>query len=210
VRMIETPEIIGKRLRAARERAGLTLKQAEARTGRAYQSIQKLESGEQKHLTWDWAVRLARAYDCDPRDLMFGAEPATVPIVGYVGAGARVYPINDMPPGHGIDRAPCPRGLDPLRAEAVIVRGDSMLPIDDGWLLFYARGDAPPSEVVGHLCVVAVTDGPTLVKNLRRGYQPGRFNLHSTNAAPIEDVALDWAARVRAIVAPDDDAASAA
>ncbi len=195
---------------AARKRAGLSRPRAAEAVGCSPQQIQKLERGERR-LTWDWAIRLARAYDCDPRDLMFGGRPATVPIVGYVGAGAKVFPINDLAPGQGLDRAPCPRGLDPTRTVAVVVRGDSMLPIDDGWLLFYTRADEPPDQLVGRLCVVEVVDGPTLVKRLGRGFREGRYTLYSTNAAPIEDVPLAWAARVRAIVAPDDgETASAA
>lgn len=81
---------------------------------------------------------------------------------------------------------------------AVRIRGDSMHPLRDGWLIFYARHqDGVPDECIGELCVVKVAgDGPTLVKELRRGRQPDRYRLDSWNGAPIEDVALDWAARV--------------
>ena len=40
---------------------------------------------------------------------------------------------------------------------------------------------------------------PILVKDVRRGSVPNTFTLLSVNADPIEDVGLDWAARVVSI-----------
>jgi hypothetical protein len=41
-----------------------------------------------------------------------------------------------------------------------------------------------------------------MLKQVRRGYTPGKFNLLSVNAVPMEDVALEWASPVRAMQAP--------
>jgi hypothetical protein len=81
-------------------------------------------------------------------------------------------------------------------------RIDSMMPMmKDGWLLFYHRDqDGVPDDCIGKLCVVKVADdGPALVKEVRRGSRANSFNLLSVNADPIEDVILDWAARVISI-----------
>lgn len=126
-----------------------------------------------------------------------------VPVVGYVGAGAEVLPIDDHAKGHGMDEAPPFPGQDGP-AVAVRVRGESMLPqLEDGWLLYYSRPDGSagvPDDCLNRLCVVQVDDGPMLVKRLERGRRKGFWRLVSTNASPREDVRLDWAARVRAIV----------
>jgi hypothetical protein len=59
-------------------------------------------------------------------------------------------------------------------------------------------------RLLGEMCIVKLADdGPTLVKHLRKGCSRGRFNLLSTNRAPIEDARLDWAAPVRGILPPD-------
>lgn len=194
------------KLRKLRKRRNLTLKEVAARVHSVPSAIQKVETKPDR-MTWGWAQRLAAVYDVDPVELMHGGEPPLVPVVGYVGAGAQVFPIDDCPKGVGIAEAICPRRLNPETTVAVQVRGDSMLPLEDGWLLFYSRREeATAEEIVGHLCVVKVAgEGPTLVKKVRPGYRRGRFNLLSTNADPIEDVELEWAARVRAVVAPDLD-----
>lgn len=72
-----------------------------------------------------------------------------------------------------------------------------MHPLRDGWLIFWVR-DQPgvPEECVGQLCVVQVKDGPTLVKEVRRGSKKGLYRLESWNAPPREDVELEWASKI--------------
>jgi hypothetical protein len=92
----------------------------------------------------------------------------------------------------------CPTGLDPQQTVAVEVEGDSMLPIEEGWLLFYTRNyDGVPVECLGKLCVVQLADeGARYVKRVKLGRKPGVFNLYSTNAREMEDMPLLWAAPV--------------
>jgi phage repressor protein C with HTH and peptisase S24 domain len=124
-----------------------------------------------------------------------------IQVVGYVGAGAAVYPYDDEPKGSGfatVERPPFVTG----QAVAVEVRGDSLIPVaEDGWRLVYA-GDQTviEDEVLNRLCVVKLIDGRLLVKRLLRGSQPQRYHLLSTNAPMIEDVEVEWAARVKAII----------
>ena len=121
-----------------------------------------------------------------------------VPVVGHVGAGDEIYPFDDHALGAGLEEVDCPATLLNREIVAVRVRGDSMLPLQDGWLLYFERNQpGVPERCLNELCVVKIAeDGPTLVKNLRRGYRKGRFNLESWNASTREDVLLDWAARV--------------
>lgn len=78
-----------------------------------------------------------------------------------------------------------------------------MLPIGEGWFLFY-RERGGESDVLGKLCVIELAnDGAQLVKRVRPGYEPGKFNLISTNANPIENVGLAWAAPVLDIKPPE-------
>jgi phage repressor protein C with HTH and peptisase S24 domain len=124
-----------------------------------------------------------------------------IPVVGYVGAGASVYPVDDEHEADGfetIERPPFITG----EAIAVEVRGDSLIPVaEDGWKLIYTgEQDVLEDEVLNKLCVVALTDGRVLVKRIVRGSQPRRYHLLSTNAPMIEDAQVLWAARVRAII----------
>ena len=113
--------------------------------------------------------------------------------------------MDAYPKGGRLKEVPCPRGLDPSKIIAVIVRGESQAPmVTDGWLIFYGRDPEPDTvAVMGRLCVVKIEDGDVLLKQVKRGAIPGKFNLHSVNAPMIEDVALEWAAPVRAMLPPE-------
>lgn len=186
-------------LKSVRIRRGLTLEQAAELAKTSAPQIYRLEEG-QRRLTWDWAARLAQAYDVDPMYLMFGRAAASVPVVGEIGEGALVTPVSGKP-----ELVDCPRGLNPANTVALLVRGDALLPtIGDGWFVFHSRQpEASPLEVLHQLCVVQLADGRQLVRNVRRGPTPGRFNLENSHARTIEDVDIEWCARVRAILPPD-------
>ncbi|MBL8659271.1 MAG: helix-turn-helix transcriptional regulator [Rhodospirillales bacterium] len=59
------------RIRLMRVRRGLTLQQLSARVDppASYQQIARLERDERR-LTWDWLMKIARALDCAPMDLI--------------------------------------------------------------------------------------------------------------------------------------------
>lgn len=192
------------RLRARRTELGLTLEEVAERAHMSLITVQRKETGE-RQLRVHELEALAKALECDPEDLIADSV-RLVPVVGRVGAGARVYPIDDFPQGSGLYKVSCPRGLDPAQTIAVEVVGDSMYPeVPEGWVLFYSREhESPPQAVLGKLCVVKVAnDGPMLVKRVTRGPTAGRFNLVSANAPVMEDVELDWATPVRAHVDPE-------
>ena len=127
--------------------------------------------------------------------------PATVAVVGYVGAGQEIFPLDDHALGTGLEEVEAPEGVGKDPMVAVRVRGESMHPLRDGWLLFYRRDQhGVPESCLNRLCIVKLADdGPILVKELRRGYRTGSFVLSSWNAPPLEDVRLDWAAPVLSI-----------
>lgn len=117
-------------------------------------------------------------------------ESNSLQVMGYVGAGAEVLPIDDGDPLAVVEvDFPVPRG-----SVAAIVRGDSMYPIfEDGDLVAYGGDPLPPEKAIGSTCVVQLADGRMLIKKVRRGTQPGLYTLTSANAPDIEDVPLEWA-----------------
>lgn len=183
------------RIRQWRQRRNLTLEKLALQLGTSTGNLHKWETGKVS-ITLDRLAQLASALGCSVFDLIDGLT--TVPVVGRVGAGSVVEGIDDHPVGHGDRRADCPSGLDPSETVAVEVVGDSMLPIEEGWLLFYTRNyEGVPVECLGKLCVMQLPDdGPRYVKRLKLGRKPGLFNLYSTNAREIEDTPLAWAAPV--------------
>lgn len=140
--------------------------------------------------------------------ILRGEAPFRLPDVdvkGYVGAGEKITPIDELPKGEGIREVPCPIGLNPQTTVAVIVKGTSQEPtVFEGWIVFYSRD--PEQDiygVVGKLCVVKTADGTMLLKHVRKGPTPGKFNLHSLNAGMMEDVELLWASPVRHMQEPE-------
>lgn len=122
-------------------------------------------------------------------------KEAKVPIVGYAGAGERVYFFDDEHNLEMIDRLPEAPEIDIV---ALVVRGESMLPVlEPGCVVFYTRdSEGVPSDCIGRMCVVRLEDDSTLVKKVRNGSKDGLFHLISHNAEPLVDQKIVWAARV--------------
>ncbi len=118
-----------------------------------------------------------------------------VPIVGYIGAGAEVFPLDDHEKGAGLDYVKVPFPVRPGTVCA-IVRGDSQLPMfEDGDLIGFVQRGEDPTNLIGKRSVVKLMDGRILIKRLRRGSEAGLYTLVSSNARDIEDVEIEWAAQ---------------
>jgi phage repressor protein C with HTH and peptisase S24 domain len=194
--------IDGAKLKAAREAAGLSQAALAKRIGAAQQLIGQLERGEVK--STKLIFKIAEALTVAP-NFLDRALPATslaqrmIPVVGYVGAGAEVFAIDDHAKGGGMDEVDCPWADLAPSTVAVRVRGDSMAPAYfDGDLIFYERSCADFLHLLGKECVIALTDGRRFVKQLRRTAS-GAWYLHSHNAEPILGVEIEWAGKVKLI-----------
>ena len=159
--------------------------------GTSQPQIQRLETSGRR-LTLEWMIRLAKAMDCLPTDLI--SETQDVAVAGFVGAGQLVIPFDDYPLGEGLATVTVPAGLG--NVVAVIVAGDSMYPrYEDGDVLLYRR-NGDHRDLIGRECVVSLTDGSMYVKRLDRGSQEGRYTLWSHNAPEMRDKQVEWAAKV--------------
>jgi hypothetical protein len=141
-----------------------------------------------------------------------GASDArpTVPIIGEVGAGGEIYPIDDLPLlPRAIDRADeeyvncewvdAPPGVFPGGIVALRVKGASMMPfMPPGTIVYYAErfDGGAPDHCLSSLCVVQMRDQRTLLKMVRKGQSHGKFDLVSYNMETITDVELAWCAPV--------------
>lgn len=160
--------------------------------------IYQLESGR-RGLTYEWMIRLSEALGCDPQDLITDAGNAidVIPVVGYVGAGAEVNPIDDHEKGGGIEEIEVPSGLNLRGYVAARIIGDSMYPrYFDGEIIVFKRDCDWLDEFYKQECVVMLEDGRAFVKTIERGSSNGLFTLISFNAPPILDVRIKWACPV--------------
>jgi len=200
-------ESMALRVRALRKSLGLSQSRFAEVIGVDQSNVSRWENEampEDTHI-----VRMAEMAEVHPAEFRYGAlseaEPPAagrfVPVVGYVGAGQKVFAHDDHALGGGLEEVEGPEGVGQGTVVAVRIRGDSMHPMRDGWLLFYRRDqEGVPEDCLNRLCIVKIADdGPLLVKELHRGYQPNRYLLASWNAPPMEDVSIEWAAAVLSI-----------
>lgn len=169
-------------------------------------TIRKMLDGTVKTPTLKNAVRIAEELGTTVEAIISqSADPAAVPVVGEVGAGARV-PLTDVHENNGgmfsvaapsqlLRRAPA------STFAAVIVSGDSMMPMyQPGDILFYSRAthEGIPDEDIGRPCVVEDATGMAWLKQVRTGDEPGLFHLISLNpnADTMHNQRIKWASRV--------------
>lgn len=123
-------------------------------------------------------------------------RPRELNVLGYIGAGAEFHAIDDHAKGAGMDTVEAPPGCPP-DAVAVRIKGDSMIPAYfDGDILVYAERRMDIDEFINKRCVVGLADGRILVKTVRRGSTHNLFTLTSFNSGPIDDVVVEWAAKI--------------
>jgi phage repressor protein C with HTH and peptisase S24 domain len=175
------------------ERKDLSQRGLEKLAGVKYGTIKELRRGKRAMAADNWQ-KISR--------VLHGEDMPSnkVPVLSYVGAGAKVYPIDDHAPGGFFEEVEPPTGHTSAGIIALIVRGDSMEPMmEDGWLIFFHReSDGVPPDCIGEWSVVKLEDDCLMVKKVRHGSKPGYFHLFSKNPnhEPIIDVKLKWASRV--------------
>lgn len=190
---------IGERIALARKAAGWSQARLSQEIGTAQTTISSWER-ERTEPTRDDVQRVATVLGVSPSQLELdeaGPSLRTVPVVGYVGAGAvaHYYAGGDG----GLDDVPAPANATPNTVAAEI-RGESLGPLLDGWLVYWDEVRNPPTpDMLGRLCVVGLVDERVLVKQLKASAVPGRFHLLSNNEGPIFDAEVTWAALVKSM-----------
>lgn len=135
-------------------------------------------------------VKLAEFFDVSV-DEIAGRGP--VPLTGKIGAGGCIL-FEENPDEETVDRPPLAVG----RMMALEVVGTSMFPrYDPGAIVFIRRDhDGVLPEYIGEECAVHLSDGGTFLKILEEGSEPGKYNLRSHNAPPMNNVEVVWASPV--------------
>lgn len=198
-------ETIGSRIRSIRQAADLTQTEFAAR-------LEGVTRGAVGNWERDLGIKtenlrvIAQLFSVDFNWLATGRgapalEAGGVPLVGKVGGGAVVYPVDDHALGAGLDEVDAPPRRTPSMV-AVRVEGDSMAAwnADDGSILYYDdRHEPPDPSMIGKIVIVWCQDERILVKKLLTGSQPGLWSLMSSNGTIERDVPVRYAARVKFI-----------
>lgn len=189
---------IGDRIAAARKAKGWAQHRLADAIGTGQTTVSSWERGRTEPSRADVA-RVASALDVDAAYLEVedGSRPArrTVPLVGYVGAGAvaHFYARAD----EGLDEVDAPDDAKETTVAAEI-RGESLGPAFDRWLVFFDEVRSPVTpDMFGELCVVGLPNEKVLVKILRPAGTEGHFHLISNGVEPtLFDQEVTWAALV--------------
>ena len=185
-------------IKTALKETGKTRSGLAAALGRAPSAVTDLLNGKRR-LRADEIAIAAEYLGVEPPRLVGGGRGpqhhSRVPLVGHVGAGAVAHFYAD---GQGpFDEVDAPDAAT-AKTVAVQIRGHSLGPLFDNWLVFYDDvHDAPGDGLIGRMCVCALADGRVLIKSLKRSQVTGLWTLLSNTEPPIYDVVLDWAAVVR-------------
>lgn len=186
-------------LKEWRKHRGLTLQAVAEMTGMSVGHLSDVERGK-RGLNGTLISTLASAYGVGTSDLLASPEMAgqekrrTVPLVGYVGAGAEAHYYADSQGPFDYVTAPEQATENTVAAE---VRGASLGPFFDRWLVYWDDVRAPVTpDQLGELCVVGLPNGKILVKQVQLSKTPGLFHLLSQSEPPILDQEVAWAAKV--------------
>lgn len=200
-------EEIAARLKSARKDAGFaTVGDAATALSVPYPTYAAHENGS-RAFDNEAAAFYARRYRVSIDWLLTGkgdrsSRPTTVPVMGYLGAGAEVEPEFEQVPPEGLDQVEIPFTL-PDDLIAFIVKGDSMLPFykEGTTIIVYRQQKRPLEAFFGEDAAVRTSDGRRFIKTIMRG-DSGSVNLISWNAQPIEGVRLEWIGEIFAVLPP--------
>lgn len=191
---------INSRLKSTDRKAAAVSREA----GLSVDAIRNILNGKSTNPRTDTLVQIAAQLECS-LDYLLGKSPhateaddapRVVPVVGFIGAGEEFFFTDDHAKGAGLDEVAAPAGTDP-NAIAVIVRGDSMLPVyPRGTVIIYHEHAANMRERLGKLSIVRCAEGRVMLKTPVRGTKRGHYTLKSFNCADIENVKLEWAAPI--------------
>ena len=196
-------------IRLWRKRRGLTLEVLARELKTSAGHLHKWETGKVS-INLDRLHNIATVLGVGLHDLI--RDPARfdrTPVIGVLSHNGHVDLVEDFETGGPPAFVDAPNGVDVDSGAAIEVASDALLPIPNGWLLFFNRRDSGvQAGAVGSLCVACVSDQPgMIVRRLGQGTKPKLFNLFSPHASEVLDVKLEWAAPIVCIMpAPDREA----
>lgn len=177
-------------LQKAMDERGIKAKPLAIAAGLGETAVRDILKGKTQNVQIGTLHKIAEILEWPVSDLIGDDR---VRIEGNIGAGGAIL----FERSTDMETVPRPPGfVGPIIA--LMVRGDSMLPVyRDGDIVYIRRDhEGVLPEYLGEECAVHTADGGTYLKVLAQGHAPDRYTLRSFNAADMEGVELIWAAPV--------------
>jgi repressor LexA len=186
--------VVKRNLQRAMKRAKIGARPLAERAGIGQTAVRDILEGHSENPRIGTLSAIANALNMSFGELV---TDAGVAVVGRIGAGGSII-FEDVGDFGYVPRPPDTDG-DLIGLE---VDGESMLPkFDPGDVVYISRvHDGLFPNYLGAYCACRLLTGETYLKILTKGTEPGKFTLRSLNAVDIEDVELEWATPIRAIL----------
>ena len=181
------PEERRANFRAWLEREDLNVAEVAERSGIPKSTLYGWNKGHSRTLKSEQEAKIAAAYGMSIDEVFGAVGSRRAPVVGKIGARAEVRPFDESAdPMYEVE---LPATLNPEEEfVAFEVEGFSMPPAKPGWVILFRKKPLPLDQLIGFPCLVDLSDGQRLFKELRRGYTPGKWNLVSWDGSePLDD-----------------------
>lgn len=178
------------RIREFRKLRGMTLKELADKINTTPQTVQRLETANMTVST-DWLEKIARALLIEPADLIGSRSNREIQMIGRIGEYGRINTIK-QDQGAVIH-------LEVPADNPVAARLDHPVgPYEAGTILIANRfRNEDIDNAHGIDCIIAVKDGPILLRRVIRGRDNGWTLVPHENGGEIQyDQSIDWAARI--------------
>lgn len=178
------------RIREFRKLRGMTLKELADKINTTPQTVQRLETANMTVST-DWLEKIARALLVEPADLLGTRSSREIQLIGRIGDQGRINRVQQEQTSiiH----------LDVPADNPVAARLDANIGYFEAGSVLIANRfrEADMDNAHGVDCLVAVADGPVLLRKLIRGRENGWTLVPHENGLEIQyDQTIDWAARI--------------
>lgn len=177
------------RIREFRKLRGMTLKELADKIKTTPQTVQRLETANMTVST-DWLEKIARALLVEPADLIGARSSREIQLIGRIGEHGRVNRVQN---GQTNIHLEVPAD-NPIAARLDATVGY----FEAGTVLIANRfRDEDVDNAHGVDCLVAVADGPILLRRMIRGRNSGWTLVPYENGGEVQyDQSILWAARI--------------
>lgn len=178
------------RIREFRKLRGMTLKELAEKISTTPQTVQRLETANMTVST-DWLEKIARALLVEPADLLGARSSREIQLIGRIGEQGRISRVQEgqTPVIH----------LEVPADNPVAARLDAKIGYFEAGCVLIANKfrEEDIENAHGTDCLVAVADGPILLRRMIRGRAKGWTLVPHDNGCEVQyDQTILWAARI--------------